>query len=111
VCLDKSDFMGRDAVLRHKAAGPREVRATFTVDADQADAVGDEAIFRDRERVGYVSSGGYGAHTAKSIALGYIRPETFQPQAEYRIEILGDRRAARLRTEALFDPRGTRMRT
>jgi dimethylglycine dehydrogenase len=110
VRLDKDDFVGRAAVLRQQQEGPREVRATFTVDADDADVWGDEPVFRDGEWVGYVSSGGYGAHVEQSIALGYIAPEAMEPGAAYAIEILGDLRPAILHTAPLFDPQGGRMR-
>ena len=110
VRLDKPAFIGRDAALRAMRRGPREVRAAFTVDVDDADAWGEEAIFRDGEWVGYVSSGGYGAHVRESIALGYVRPDAVEPGAEYAIEILGEKRPARLHTTALFDPQGSRMR-
>ena len=107
VAFAKQDFIGRDAALTARQAGPREVLSTFVVDAD---AWGDEAIWRDGEVVGYVSSGGYGAHTQKSIALGYVRPEAAEAGAGYGIEILGELRPAVLQAEALHDPAGERMR-
>ena len=110
VHLDKPEFIGREAALRAIQQGPREVRVTFTVDVDDGDAWGEEPIFRDGECVGYVSSGGYGAHVRESIALGYVRPEAVEPEAEYAIEILGEKRPARLHTTPLFDPQGSRMR-
>ena len=110
VRLDKPAFIGREAALRAIQRGPREVRVTFTVDVDDADAWGEEPIFRDGECVGYVSSGGYGAHVRESIALGYVRPDAVEPEAEYAIEILGEKRSARLHTTPLFDPQGSRMR-
>ena len=103
-------FIGREAALRAIQRGPREVRVTFTVDVDDADAWGEEPIFWDGECVGYVSSGGYGAHVRESIALGYVRPDAVEPEAEYAIEILGEKRSARLHTTPLFDPQGSRMR-
>lgn len=108
--FDKGDFIGRDAALVQKDAPRRETRVAFTVDADGADTWGDEAIFRDGEWVGYVTSGGYGAHVEQSIALGYIAPHTMEDGAEYTIEILGDMRRAILHTRPLYDPKGLRMR-
>ncbi len=110
VAFSKEAFIGREAALAARQAGPREVLCTFVVDADGADAWGDEAIWRGGEVVGYVSSGGYGAHTEKSIALGYVRPEAAEAGAEYSIELLGDLRPAVLQAEALYDPTGERMR-
>lgn len=111
VALDKPDFIGREAALRQKEQGPREVRTSFTVDAGDGCVWGDEAIYRDGEWVGYVSSGGYGAHVSETIALAYIKPEALEAGSQYAIEILGDMRPAILHTEPLYDPRGERMRS
>ena len=108
--FDKGDFVGRDAVLAQKDAPLREVRTAFTIDVDNADTWGDEAIFRDGEWVGYVTSGGYGAHVGESIALGYVLPHAVEEGAGFAIEILGDMRLAILHTRPLYDPTGSRMR-
>jgi dimethylglycine dehydrogenase len=110
VALAKPDFVGREAALAANERGAREVFCTFTVDADKADAWGDEAIWRNGEVVGYVTSGGYGAHTQASIALGYVRVEAAEPGPGFSVEILGEKRAAELRTQPLYDPAGERMR-
>jgi dimethylglycine dehydrogenase len=61
-----------------------------------------------------VTSGGYGHHVAKSIALGYVPTELADPDGpggeRFEIEIIGRRRPARLQPEPLFDPQGLRMR-
>ena len=46
-----------------------------------------------------------------SLALGYVRSEHYRPEAEFTIEILGERRAARLQPRPVFDPDGARMRS
>lgn len=108
VNLEKGDFIGRDAMLRQGPA--RERYGTFTVDAGDCAIWGDEAIFRDGEAVGYVTSGGWGPVTEQHIALGYVRADAWQPGAEYRVEILGKLRPAQLHAEPLYDPKGLRMR-
>ncbi|MBT4888496.1 MAG: FAD-dependent oxidoreductase [Rhodospirillales bacterium] len=108
--FNKGDFVGREAVLAQKDEPLREVRTTFTIDADGADTWGDEAIFRDGEWVGYVTSGGYGSTVEQSIALGYIKPEALDEGAEYAVEILGNMRPAQLHLSPLYDPKGEKMR-
>ena len=46
-----------------------------------------------------------------SLALGYVRSEHYRPEAEFAIEILGERRATRLQPRPVFDPDGARMRS
>ncbi len=45
----------------------------------------------------------------KSVALGYV-PAALNGSGKFEIEILGERRPARLSQKPVFDPDGTRMR-
>ena len=110
VRLQKPDFVGRTAAL---AAAQRErtIRlALLAVDAADADASGGEAVFRDGEAVGYVTSGGFGHRIGRSLALAYIDSRRAEPGAEFAVEILGERRPAEMAAGALYDPAGARMR-
>lgn len=110
VALDKGDFIGRDAALAARDAGPRRRLATFVVDATDADVIGDEPVWRDGKVVGWVTSGGYAHASAVSVALGYIDAAAFDPAAAYEIELIGTRHPARIQPTPLFDPKGLRMR-
>jgi dimethylglycine dehydrogenase len=106
---DKGDFVGRDAFLA--APPPREKFASFTVDAGDCAVWGDEAIFLDDEAVGYITSGGFGPVSGRHIALGYVNCDAYRPGGQYAVEILGQKRAAELQLEPLYDPSGSKMRT
>lgn len=110
VALDKPEFVGRAAALVARQQGPRELRITLTVDAEEGTVWGDEAIFRDGERVGYTTSGGYGVAAGATVALGYVRPDAIEAGGQYAIEVLGEMRPAVLHTAPLYDPAGSRMR-
>lgn len=111
VKLDKPDFIGQAAARQRSEEGPREHIGTFVVDADGADAFGGEAVFRDGELAGYVTSGGYGHCAGESLAMGYVKPEFFEPEAKFEIDILGERRAATLSAAARIDADGANMRS
>jgi dimethylglycine dehydrogenase len=111
VAIAKPDFVGRDAVLRERASGPARQLVTFVVDASDADAIGDEPVWHDGEVVGWITSGGYGHCIGKSIALGYVPAALATVVSGFELEILGERRAAALASEPLFDPQGERMRS
>ncbi|WP_413990141.1 GcvT family protein [Labrys okinawensis] len=110
VSTQKPDFIGRDAMLKARDAGPTRKLATFVVDALDADVIGDEPIWRDGKVVGWVTSGGYAHHSKASVALGYVEAAAFDAAAPYEIEIIGERRGAKVAAEPLFDPKGSRMR-
>jgi dimethylglycine dehydrogenase len=105
-----ADFIGKQAVNAAKAAGPERLLCTFVVDAGDADVWADEPIWKDGEVVGFVTSGGYAHYTEKSVALGFLPTALVQDGQEVQIEILGERRDARLITEPLLDPKAERMR-
>jgi dimethylglycine dehydrogenase len=110
VALDKGDFIGRDAALKAKKEGPAVKLSTLIVEAADADVIGDEPIWRDGEVVGWVTSGGYAHASRSSVAMGYIKSHAHDPAAAYEVEIIGERRRARLQMTPLFDPDGRRMR-
>ena len=110
VDLRKNDFIGRDAAMRERDAPPGRKLCTFVVDAHDADVWADEPVFSGDDVVGFVTSGGYTHYSEKSIALGLVPVERIAGGAEFTIEILGERRAARLVPEPVLDPRGERMR-
>jgi dimethylglycine dehydrogenase len=80
------------------------------VDACEADAPATATVFDGDERVGIVTSGGYGHRLGRSIALVYIRSALAVPGRRLAIEIYGHRRAAVVGTEPLYDPKSARMR-
>ena len=109
--LEKDAFIGRDAAIKEKQDGPERLRVTFLVDAADADVIGDEPVWHRGEVVGWVTSGGYAHHVGKSVAQGYIPAGLAAGGTDgFEIEILGERRSARLQHEPLFDPQGSRMR-
>ncbi|MCP5069760.1 MAG: aminomethyl transferase family protein, partial [bacterium] len=79
-------------------------------DTDDIDVTLDEAILKDGECVGYVTSGGYAHHVRRSMAMGYVPAEMAADGTELEVEINGEMYAARVVAEPLYDPAGERMR-
>ena len=111
VDLKKNDFIGREAAVREKEEGGKLRRVTFIVDAKDADALGDEPIWHAGEVIGWVTSGGYAHYVDRSLAQGYVPKELgVIGGGSFQIEVLGERRAAHIQHDPLFDPDGARMR-
>jgi len=63
--------------------------------------------------VGWVTSGGYGHFVQASFAQAYI-PTTLSDRTDenfFEIEVLGERRPAKIALQPLFDPLGEKMRS
>ena len=108
--LDKPDFIGKAAALKEKQDGPKRQRVFMVVDALDADVMGDEPIWVDGKVAGWVTSGGFGHYVNQSLAQGYLPSELVKPGVQLEIEILGERRPARLQMDPPFDPEAKRMR-
>jgi dimethylglycine dehydrogenase len=109
VRLDKGPFLGRDALLAERAKGPQERLAYLVVEAADADAYGGQAVWQDAQVVGVVTSGGYGHALRQSLAMAYLDTARTRPDAPLEVEILGERRAARICAHALYDPGNFRL--
>ena len=70
------EFLGRAAVERAKAEGPRRRLVSFAVDSADPMLWGGELIRRDGEVAGQVSSAAWGATTGACVGLGYLRAPT-----------------------------------
>lgn len=105
-----ADYIGRAAAQAAKEAGPERCLMAFTIEATTADVIGDEPIFLGDEVVGWMTSGGYAHHAGTSMGLGYVAAEHCDPAREFHVEIIGEKCAARMLAEPLYDPAGEKMR-
>ena len=111
VDFDKPDFIGRDALLVERERGPRYRFVTLVLDQPgAADAPANASVFSSDERVGIVTSGGWSFTAGASVALAYIQHTHAHHGATVEIEIFGERVAARISTEAIYDPTNSRLR-
>ncbi|MEM6577338.1 MAG: aminomethyltransferase family protein, partial [Pseudomonadota bacterium] len=106
----KKDFVGRDATEHVRAEGVTRKLVTMTIDVDGIDVTGDEAILKDGDAVGYVSSGGYAHRVQKSMAMGYVATEHSVPGSALDVEILGQMYRAEVQGTAVYDANGANLR-
>jgi dimethylglycine dehydrogenase len=110
VRLEKGDFIGRAAAAAERKTGGERRLVLFDVGASDADAFGDEPIWHAGKVVGWVTSGGYGHSVKKSLALGYVPHPLAAADDGFEIEIIGERRPARVLRSPPHDPKGEKMR-
>ncbi len=115
-CKMKSgvDFLGRAALEAQLSGGVKKRLAAFTVEDPEVILLGRETIYRNGERVGWLSSGGFGHTIGKPIGYGYVRragvDEAFMTSGSYELEVASERVAAKLHLGALYDPTGARIK-
>ncbi len=114
VAFDKPGFIGRDAALRERDAGPTQRLVTLTVDPDgepTADASTFDPVWQGERRVGFVTSGGYEPTVGASLALAYVHPDCAGVGTELDVHVVGVRTPARVIADSPHDPTGARMRS
>ena len=110
VALDSNtSFIGRDALLRQREKPLTKRLVTFTHDTPESYLLGGETIYRDGERVGWITSGGHGHTVGLDIGLGYVRhpggvDRDYLLSGTYELEIRTLRVPASLHLKALYDP-------
>jgi len=103
------DFMGRGAA-ETAASGPlRKRMAGFTTDQAGVTLLGRETILRNGEFAGYLSSGGFGYTIGKPAGYGYLRnadgvSEEWIKAGRYELVVAGERTAAQVWLEPMYDP-------
>lgn len=112
-------FIGREAAAA-KSAALREGKlekmlACFTVNGEDNVLLGRETIYRNGERVGWLSSAGWGYTVGKNIGFGYVRnkagvDEDYVLSGTYELEIATRRVACTVHLKPLYDPDMSRVR-
>jgi len=104
-------FVGKAAALAERDGnGPAQVLVTLDIAADGADASGYEPIWKDGEKVGFVTSGGYGHTCGTSLAMGLVNTEHAGVGSDLKVHIVGVERDATVIAPSPYDPAGKAMR-
>jgi dimethylglycine dehydrogenase len=115
VDMAKLQFVGRESLATELERGiARRLVPLVLTDAGDADALTGSPIYKanelSSEATGFVTSGAWSYTFQRSIALGCVRADLAQPGTTLYIDILGERCAATVGREPLFDPENHRPR-
>jgi glycine cleavage system aminomethyltransferase T len=111
VKLDKGDFIGREALLRLKEQGLARKLCCLVLDDPSTIVLGKEPILDGERVLGYVTSANYGYSVGQSIAYGYLPIDQASPGTAVAIEYFGQRHAATVAREPLYDAKGAQLRS
>jgi 4-methylaminobutanoate oxidase (formaldehyde-forming) len=115
VKLEKTDFIGRPALLSQRAGGVARRLLLFALEDAEAVAWGDEPIYRDGRLVGTLTSAAHGHTLGRGVAMGYVacapgeRAEALL-DGRYDVDVAGVRVPATVSLRAWHDPGGARLR-
>ncbi|HYC15309.1 MAG TPA: FAD-dependent oxidoreductase, partial [Stellaceae bacterium] len=88
------DFIGRDALLRQRETRLTKRLLQFALDDPEPLLYHNEPIWRDGKLVGRTTSGAYGHHLGRAIALGYVHDEAgVNASGRWEVEVAGVRYA------------------
>jgi glycine cleavage system aminomethyltransferase T/glycine/D-amino acid oxidase-like deaminating enzyme len=110
VKLDKGDFVGKEALERREAEGPRRKLSCLVLDDPGVVVMGNEPVWGDGRMGGYVTSAAYGYSVGKSIAYAWLPPELSEEGRRVEIQYFGERHGVTVAEEPLLDPAMKRMR-
>ena len=108
-------FLGREALEQQKANGLAKRLTFFAVDDPEVVLLGRETIYRNGERVGWLTSGGFGHTVGQSLGMGYVRNKAgvdreFLTGGEYELEVACERVPASLSMQPAYDPKSERVK-
>jgi dimethylglycine dehydrogenase len=107
----KNEFVGSKAIRKKLNNGIKIKLVYLELEADSADALGNEPIYYKNERVGLTTSGAYGFRVNKSLAFGYVNSDLIKNDTKFLIDIQGKKVKAKIIEEPAFDPKNLRLKS
>ncbi len=108
-------FVGRDALLADREAGPPKRRLVqFLLEDPEPLLYGEEPIFRNGERQEFLRSGNYGHTLGGAMGFGYVASEDgvtadFVREGSYEIQVAGAMVPAKASLRPMYDPKNERV--
>jgi dimethylglycine dehydrogenase len=110
VCLDKGEFIGRDALIRQKEKGIARRLATLAIETQGASSLMHEGVYQQGRLVGRVTSGGFAHTLGHDVALALLPLHLGEVGTSLEVPILGEMRKARVIADSPYDPQSLRSR-
>jgi heterotetrameric sarcosine oxidase gamma subunit len=111
------DFLGRTAVEKARAEGPRRRVVGFSVDSPDAMLWGGELILRNGEVAGQVTSAAWAESTGACVGLAYVRSSdqvkvdaAWVAAGGYEVNVGGTLHPITVSLKAIYDPSNERIR-
>jgi glycine cleavage system aminomethyltransferase T/glycine/D-amino acid oxidase-like deaminating enzyme len=106
---DKEDFVGKGALATLKERARERELVSVKLDDPAAMLWHGEPVVVGKDRIGYVTSGGYGHHLGAAVGLAWIHG-VMTTDLPVSVEIRGAKVRATISREPFYDPQGSRLR-
>ncbi|MFT5629088.1 MAG: dimethylglycine dehydrogenase [Gammaproteobacteria bacterium] len=108
VHMDKVDFVGKAALAKRIAAGPRKTRVSLVLGSTNAPARGGASVMQNGRVVGTVTSGDWGHRVGMNLAYAFVDVGLNGP---LQIDVLGTLVPARIIPDGPYDPDNKNVRS
>ena len=120
-CKLKTDigFLGRDAVEKARAAGPKQRLVSVVLDDPEVMMWGGELLLKDGAAAGLITSAAWGATLGASVGMAYVRragaldgdvvTPDYVRSGSYQVNVGGQICDARVSLRPLYDPDGEKV--
>ena len=110
------DFQGREALATQIGQPLRKRLVGFTCEDPKVVLLGRETIYRNGQRVGWLTSAGWGYTVCRNIGFGYVRhaggvDQDFLESGSYELEVANQRVPCDLQLGPLYDPKLERVKS
>lgn len=109
-------FIGRDALLRQRDAGPRRKMIHVALNDPNVLIYHNEPIWHDGRLVGRITSGMFGHTVGTCLGLGFIESSdgivdaSFLQSGKFEVEVAGVRLPVRASLRPFYDPKNSRVK-
>ena len=111
VHLNKGNFIGRDALVKWQQDGFENSMVTLEVfDVDDADALGNNAIYSDGKVIGRATGGNYGFRVKKSLVIAMVKPKFSKIGTELQMDILDKKHKVVVIEDSPYDSMNEKIR-
>ena len=111
VHLNKGNFIGRDALVKWQQEGFDNKMVTLEVfDINDADALGNNAVYSDGKVIGRATGGNYGFRVKKSLAIAMVKPEFSKIGTVLEMDILDKKHKVVVIEDSPYDPTNEKIR-
>ncbi|MYI70496.1 MAG: aminomethyl transferase family protein, partial [Boseongicola sp. SB0673_bin_14] len=104
VRLEKGDFVGKDALLKRQAEGPRQKLVTLKIDATHAPAHGGASLMQGDAVVGTITSGDWGHRVDMNLAFAFVDARLASEGIAMQLDLCGDLIGAEVIAPSPYDP-------